>query len=272
MTIYADELFAANALSLLMLMYSYCILNRIKPRHFRFIGGAAVCGVYAVAEVWLRLPYILRAAALSGIVYICFGRRNILRHTSHILLLSFAAMGITLAAASALGLGAELIKGYAVIFSAEPVGALIYILSYPVYILAQKLRRIQKKYVHITIFHNGSSIKLRALYDSGNLLKYHGKPVLLLSWDAASPLFECGSYVEMRDMSDQFVLYETISGLGTLPVVEPDKCFADGVPRDLAAAAASSAICLFKNYRRECYAVSKKDHDTIYMYNSRKER
>ncbi len=228
MKIYADEIFALNAFSAAMLIYSYFIINKLRPPHKRIVAACALCGVYAVSETIFGLPRLLRVAVLAAMAYTVFKRGGVIRHTALLMLICFAVEGITLAAVSVTGAAAELAQGGVTLFASEPVTAAFYILSYPTFIAAQKIRNRRKKYRKLSVTYRDRKIETEILYDSGNLLKYHGKPVIMIAWEAAAPLFDCEDFDRLRDTSEAYVIYETINGGGAVPVIEPERCAING--------------------------------------------
>lgn len=236
MTIYADEIFAVNAFSNEMLMYSYCMIRGIKPRHGRIALSSAICGVYAAVETVFTLPHILRAGVLAALAYTIFGKEAILKHIAELMFICFAVEGITITAISAAGGYAELAKGGITLFASEPVTAGIYVLSYPAFVIIQTIRGRKKKYQRLAIEHRNRKIELNVLHDSGNLLRYHNKPVVMIAWEAAAPLFDFKSFAELKEGAEAFVIYETISGAGVVPVIEPERCRLDGAEVSAAAA------------------------------------
>jgi hypothetical protein len=66
------------------------------------------------------------------------------------------------------------------------------------------------------------------LADSGNLLKYHGLPVIFTDWQTVSRLIEKESYSGLMNSAEDFVMYGTVGGGGVLPIILPDICRADG--------------------------------------------
>ncbi|MGN0163361.1 MAG: sigma-E processing peptidase SpoIIGA [Candidatus Ornithomonoglobus sp.] len=236
MKIYVDEIFAVNMASQLLMLYSYSILSGIKTRHRRIIAAAAAGGVYAAAEAAAAMPHILRIPALALICFIAFGRRKLVHDTAQLMLLCLAVEGLTIAAVSLSGGSAELAKGAVTLFASEPVTAVFYIASYPAVLLYKKLSDMKKKYRRITVIHKGKATEFTALYDSGNLLKYHGRTVILTDLATGLAISGCGSYDELMANAEAFITYGTIGKSGALPVIEPEGCRVDG--RDAAAALA----------------------------------
>lgn len=239
MTIYADEIFLINTLSDALLLYSYSYLNGAKPRHKRLLSASAAGGLYAAFEAALALPQLLRAGVLFGLVYIVYGNGAIIKHTTRLMLMCFVIESITLTMIAAMGAGAVLARCGIVIFASEPISAALFISAYPLYILIMKLRAGKRKYMRLRLTYRGRTAKLDALCDSGNLLKYRGKPVIMAAWDSVSHLFDSTGYDELKEKSESFVIYHTISGAGLLPVIEPEHCEADGAEVSAAVAVVS---------------------------------
>lgn len=236
MTVYADMLFAVNALSNALLLYSYCFFYEIKRRHAKLAAASAAGAVYAVAEALFNLPRLLRGGVIIGMVYIAFGKAGLLKHTARIMLMCFAVEGITLAAMSAFGAGAALEGGGVVLFASEPLCAILYITAYPIYFLFSRLKARERKYIRLKIKYNQRAVTFDVLRDSGNLLKYHGRPVIMTAWEAMSPLFDYTGYAELKDKTDAFAIYETVNGAGVVPIIEGAECEIDGVAADSAVA------------------------------------
>lgn len=236
MVIYADELFFINMLANELLMYSYCVICKIKPQHGKMAAAAGGCAVYAVAEAVLRLPGFFRLALLPCMVYAGFGKQGIVRHTSRLMLMCFALEGVVMTALAAGGASAELAGGCVTVFTSEPFGAAVYIFAYPVLWTLSRLYNRERQCRHLYIEYDNKTTEFDVLYDSGNLLRYRNKPVIMAAWEAAAPLFEFDRYAELNDNADSFVIYETISGAGVVPVINPQRCVLEGSDIDAAVA------------------------------------
>ncbi|MGN1115749.1 MAG: sigma-E processing peptidase SpoIIGA [Candidatus Ornithomonoglobus sp.] len=236
MKIYVDEIFAVNMVSQLLMLYSYGILSGIKIRHWRIIAAAAAGGVYSAVEAAAAMPHILRIPALALICFIAFGRRRLVHYTAQLMLLCLAVEGLTIAAVSVIGGGAALAGGAVTLFASEPVTAEVYIAAYPAVLLYKKLSDIKKKYRRIAVIYKGKTTEFAALYDSGNLLKYHGRAVILTDLATGLAISGCGCYDELMANAETFITYGTIGKSGVLPVIEPERCLIDG--RETAAALA----------------------------------
>lgn len=236
MPVYADSVFTINLLSNALMLYSYSFFYGIKPHHSRLAAAAALGGLYATAEVILDLPHIIRVGVMILLVVTAFGKAGFIRHTSRIMLMCFAIEGITIAIVAMIGAGAELAYGSIVLFASEPVCAAIFITSYPVYCLTIKLIRVRQQYIRLDIRYNNREAHLNVLRDSGNLLRYHDRPVIMVAWDAAEALFEHSSYSELKENTETFAIYRTINGAGTVPIIEDAKCITDGIASNAALA------------------------------------
>lgn len=236
MTVYADEVFLINTLSNALLLYAYAYSSGRMQRHRRMVSAAAAGGFYAALEASLGIPPVLRAAVLPGVVYIAFGRTAIIKHTVRLMLICFVIEGITLTILSAAGAGAALTRGTVIIFASEPVCAAIFICAYPAYIIIMRLRARGRRHIRMRLTYRGRCAEFYALYDSGNLLKYRSKPVIMAAWDAVRDILDCPDYERFCDSAEDFVIYHTISGAGVLPIIEPDICEADGAEINAAVA------------------------------------
>lgn len=236
MTIYADELFAVNFVSNILLLLAYTVIFGIKRSHMRLAGSAAAGGLYAVCEAILELPVLLRIAALLLMILAAFGRHRLMLHTFRLMLLAVFAEGITLIAASVIGANAELAAGRITVFAPELPLFILYLLSYPVMLIVKRAAANSGRIKRVYIRYNNKEVRFNVLYDSGNLLKHHGRPVLIAEWQAVEELFSCKTYEEYRDQASDFVLYRTIGKNGAVPVFEPDACRIDGEPKDVSAA------------------------------------
>ncbi|MDD6763484.1 MAG: sigma-E processing peptidase SpoIIGA [Clostridiales bacterium] len=229
MKIYVDEIFAVNMLSQLLMLYSYGILSGHKCRHGRIIAAAAAGGAYSAAEAAAAIPHILRIPLLALLSLIAFGRGRLIRDTARLMLLCVLVEGLTIAVISISGGGAALAEGTVTLFASEPLTAVIYTASYPVLVIYKRLSDMRKKYRRITVIYKGKSTEFTALYDSGNLLKYHGNTVILTDLDTGLSISGCGSYEELLECAEAFITYGTIGKSGVLPVIEPERCRVDGM-------------------------------------------
>lgn len=228
MTIYADEVFAVNTVSNILLLYAYCTLYRIHVKKLRLIGAAAFGGVYSVFDAVFALPWIFRVVILFSMVCIAFGRRGNTLHTLRLMFISVCVEAVTLTGIVLVG-GSAVISGVITVFAQGTVAAIIYLISYPVIIGIKYIMRVKQKYRRVNVIYSGKEIEFVALHDSGNLLRYKGRPVIMVDWETAEVLFPYTDYTELEINSTAFVMYNTLSGGGMLPVFEDIKCYINGI-------------------------------------------
>lgn len=236
MTIYADELFAVNFISDFLLIYAYAVICGIKKRKRMIDIAAAAGGLYAVIEAVFGFSIVLRAVLPFIMAFISFGRHKALYNAAGLVLFSICIEGVTIAALSFFGAGAEFASGKVTLFTSGITAAFVYIASYPIIIAARHFFKRGGRYRTVEIYYNGREIKFRALYDSGNLLKYRGMPVVIADWHTAAGLFSAESYAELITSAPDVVSYSTISKSGIMPVFVPDICRIDGKQCSAAAA------------------------------------
>ncbi len=236
MTVYADELFAVNFISNILLFYAYALLHGIKRRRLRIITASAAGAVYAVIEAVLYIPMLFRAAVLAVMTVTAFGRARAVLNTLGIMFTAVCAEGITAAVLAFSGADARLASGAVTVFAPEAAAALAYFAAYPAMLLYKRIFRRGGRYKSVVLFLNGIRVSFRVMYDSGNLLKYKGLPVIIANWKEIRALFGCGTYAELIDCLPDMISYGTIGKSGVMPVFIPDKCTIDGM--ECAAAAA----------------------------------
>ena len=100
MTVYADELFAVNFVSNILLFYAYSLLRGIKPRRIRVLAAAAVGGLYAVIETVFGLHEVIRIPVLACMIAAAFGRSGFIVNLSGVMFVSVCAEGLTAAVLS----------------------------------------------------------------------------------------------------------------------------------------------------------------------------
>ena len=236
MTIYADEIFAVNSLSALLLIYVHFIIKGMPFSHLRITGAVLLCGIYSVFETVFSLPAIIRLPILICMTAVSSGIKGLIKNTFSLMFLSVCAEAATVAVLTLINGGAFIGGGIVTVFAPEGMAAIVYTLSYPTLILIKRLRIKMKKNRNVRIRYNGKEVSFSAMYDSGNLLKYHGKPVIIISWSKAAELFEADLYEELMSASEEFVMYGTIGSGGIIPIFKPECCFVGENKKDIYAA------------------------------------
>lgn len=231
MTIYADEVFAINTVSNILLLYSYCLLYRIHAKRARLLAAAVLGGLYAVFDAVLEPMWLARTAVLAVMAVLAFGKKGTAAHTLKLMFISVCVEAVTLTGIVIVG-GSAVISGAIIAFANGKIAAAIYLISYPTVIAIRYIMRKKQKYRRVTIVYNNREIEFFALRDSGNLLRYNGKSVITVEWRTARELFEYEDYSELELNSAAFIVYNTLSGGGILPVFENVKCYINGISAD----------------------------------------
>ncbi len=241
MTIYVDEIFAVNTFASAVLLYIYRFTGGVGAGARRILGAAAVSGAYAVAEAVLRLPHIMRIPALALTAFAAFGGRTVIKNTVALMLICVCIEGITAAVMASFGANARLAGGTVTIFASEPVTAVVYLLAYPALAAARRIAaRGRTRFV--TVRYRSRRADFKALYDSGNLLRHRGRPVLFLDMKTAEKLTGCADYAAIAAEAEEAVAYNTVNGGGAAPVLCGAKIYVDGVPAEAAAAVMNKSM------------------------------
>lgn len=236
MTVYADEVFFVNVVSCAMLLYSYAIMKNIKPWHIRIAAACVVCGCYAVFEAISGIGSFWRFPMLITVSASAFGVNGALRNSASLMLICIALEGIITFLTSVFGGAAVFSGGIITLFADSWVIIVIYILAYPFMLIINRVIKMRGKFRRIVMEYGGRRVEFTALYDSGNLLTYHGMPVIIIDQRTAGELLEFKSYDEWFENADAFVTYASLDKSGVMPVFIPSRCSSDG--RVLRAAAA----------------------------------
>lgn len=235
MTIYVDEIFAVNTFASAVLLYIYRFCGGVSAGRRRILGAAALSGLYAVCEAVLRLPHFMRVPAMALMVLAAFGRRLAVKNTVALMLVCACVSGITAAVMASFGVSARLAGGTVTVFASEPVTAAVYLLAYPVLIAARRIAARGRTRI-VSVRYRGRRADFAALYDSGNLLRYRGRPVLFLDMKTASELTGLPDYESIAAAAEEAVAYSTVNGGGAAPVLGGAQIYVDGAARDAAAA------------------------------------
>lgn len=236
MIIYADELFIVNVLSDFMLFCAYTVLYGVKKVYLRIAAASAFGGVFAVLDTVYDLSGVIRIPVLFIMVFIVFGRHRLLMNTLRLMMIIVLIQGITIMTVSAVGADALLVSGTVNVFVRGAELFIIYIFSYPVLLLIKKFIVKNDRIKSVYIECGGKKVCFNALYDSGNLLKYHNIPVMVVQWNAVMDLMNYSSYEEYYQNAEGYVLYKTIGKNGVIPIFKPSTCKIDGDIHNIAIA------------------------------------
>lgn len=232
MTVYADEVFAVNSVSNILLIYACNTLWGEKNNHLRIISAACIGGLYAVLEAAAGISFFVRPIVLIIMAAAANGFCGVFAKAFRLMLTAAAAEVIMLIFSQLIGSYVSIEYGTATVFENELLVFVLYISAYPLLCLINYIKGHKNKYCTCTVIINGRSLAMKSLYDSGNSLKYKDKPVVIASFNALSELLDASDYNELMSSATDFVLYSTISGGGVIPVIKPDKLLINKIEQE----------------------------------------
>lgn len=228
MVIYADLIFLINTVSDILLFSAYRYITHSKTSMVRITAVSVFGGMYSVLESVFRISCYVRPAVLTAMCALIWGHKNAVKNTINIYSAVLCVEGITMLFVSCMGADAYLAAGTVTVFIPKlklfAAAAASYILYAAVKIYLKKAERIKRTELVI----NKRKTALDVLYDSGNLLRYKNKPVMIVCFGAVKDLLNEQDYNSFFNRSEAFVHYSTIRGDGIAPVLEPESLSIDG--------------------------------------------
>ncbi len=232
MIVYADLLFLINFVVVFIVTgivsaYKYVNIPPLRRIFTALIGGIFAVIIY-VCNFITPVKFIIYLLSVFIICKLAFGG-TIRGNINNIVIFLFVIFVIQ----SVLVLLVSLFKNDVVLtlknnimyFDVSPILILIcFLFTYPVVsVLSQIMRANKKKRIYnLTIINNGKSINIKALYDSGNILKepISQKDVIILE----------AQYAEKIICNEEKIIeipYCTVSGKGIMRAFMPDVIFID---------------------------------------------
>ncbi len=232
MIVYADLLFLINFVVVFIVIgivcaYKYVKLS-LKRRMFASLMGGAfsvfiyVCNFITPVKgfIYLVSVFVICKSAFGGgikkninnmvvFLFVIFLIQSVL-----VLLVSFFENDVILT-----------LKNNVLYFDVSPgLILLCFLITYPVVCILSEIMRVQKnnRVYNITIINNGKSVSVKALYDSGNVLKepVSKKNVIILEAEFAQKILN-------GDEKMTQIPYCTVSGNGIINAFMPDVIFVD---------------------------------------------
>lgn len=255
--VYVDVLFAVNLVINYLLLLSTARFCGVYARRRRILAGAAFGALCAVplyfASPGVLLSLLIKLCLCAAVTAVTFGKQG--RGVFPRLCLSFTVISFVFAGGAAAlayigGTGGISVSGGIPYFGVP--SELIFAaaaLSYGVLTLIGAARgSARQKSSDIGISVDGRSLRLRALSDSGNMLRepISGKPVIVVPATAAASLFADAEARILSDLSARDVFdaysrltaaragmfrlapYKTAGGSGMMIVLRPDAVTVDG--------------------------------------------
>ncbi len=201
MEVYVEYAFAENFILDLLLLFLAVKCARAKTGVFRLLLAAAVGAAEAIIFPILSLPdwaaytvKLLGGALLPILTIKKSTKKTYFFATIAFFVLTFALGGILTAVYSFFDVPYAEGQGYFV--EAAPVGLVLGVaglFGIGVYYLSRsfyRYRKLKSNLFPVELRHNGRSLSLKALADTGNCLFFRGEPVSVLSPAAALLLFK----------------------------------------------------------------------------------
>ena len=240
--IYVDVLFLSNFIINCALLLCTAKLLSEKAAHGRIAASAALGGIYAVCMFFPELSMLtwmgLKLVFAFSMVTLAFGLKSInrlLKSTAAFLAVSFLFGGAAFALYyfTPLGAKAGIMQNNGVFYIKISLPTLLLfcalsylILNYSLYVF-KKRADMREKIVDITITLGEKSCMLRALCDTGNMLKspVEQKPVLICELSALSGILEKDDLTAFTDTQKGTpsvgILFLPYSSLGTKGALIP---------------------------------------------------
>lgn len=183
MSIYIDELFIINLVACLFLLEMYSSVFGLKAGLKRRLAAAA----FGAAVACIRFLYSglipLTLAAETAMPVIAFGKMPV-KKVLLLVMIKYAFSGLAVPAVSFFGGSAAIIRNGTIYFDISPrIFIVVFLICGMLSVLTARLLRLKRsrRFYTLVITKGDKSVKLKALYDSGNLLKnpYDGTEVVI---------------------------------------------------------------------------------------------
>lgn len=209
MTIYLDIVFLENFLLNYIIMLSTKLLITTKVKWYKLVISSALASLNSIIfylwdiNVWI-IELLIKILISIQMIWISFGRKRILRN-----LIFFYAVSLIFGGSSFLLLFSinpekivyknnSFVGDYPV--SVIILGTIISFIFMVVFAIVLKLRRNQIEIYELDVFYKGKFVKIKALVDSGNLLKepISNKDVVIVEKEILKPLFSKEIFDDMN--------------------------------------------------------------------------
>ncbi|MDO5396682.1 MAG: sigma-E processing peptidase SpoIIGA [bacterium] len=183
MSIYIDELFIINLVACLFLIELYSSVFDLKAGWKRRLAAAAFGGAVACIRFLFSRLTPLALAAEAAVPVIAFGKMPV-KKVLLLVLIKYAFSGLAVPAVSFFGGSAAIIRNGTIYFDISPrIFIVVFLICGALSMTTAKLLRLKRlrHFYTLVITKGGRNVKIKALYDSGNLLKnpYDGTDVVI---------------------------------------------------------------------------------------------
>lgn len=262
--IYIDVLFALNLVVNYLLLFLTARFSGLYVGRLRLLGGAALGALFSVLMFFPDLPLLpsafFKCLLCAAVTAVTFGKKSeghLLRLCFIFCSVSFALAGIVLALSLLTGGGGSVALRNGVPYFNVSLKLLLLSAAVAYGVLGAVFGggglRIARRTAEVEIFLQGRSMRLRALVDSGNLLRdpMTGKRVLVTGGSVLAPLFSdaaggvlarCGELGAAESFEKLSALYPGIFSLipyrdassefGLIVALRPDRVLVDGKEQD----------------------------------------
>lgn len=204
-SVYIDILFFVNLMINTIILMASAVILRIKYSCARVFAGAAVGALYACViffpKIHIIYTFAARASAAALICFIAFapkGVRQCVKQTVvfYITTAVFGVISLALLYFTDIGIRLGGVISNGVFYFNIPITYLVLscAVAYASISAADKFfrKRALRSYTDITVFMGGKSVELKALVDTGNMLRdpLSGKTVMIAEAKVMAPLFE----------------------------------------------------------------------------------
>lgn len=192
MSIYLDELFIINLVACLFLLAAYSSVFGMQSSVVRRLTAASAGAGIACVKFLFAVPEAVTAAAEAVLPLIAFGRMP-LKKLLLLVLIKYAFSGLAVPVITFFGGSAAIIRGGVIYFDISPrIFIAVFSGCCAFTVLTARLLRLvrNRKFYTLDVTRGNKTVRLKALYDSGNLLKnpYDGSGVIIAEKESASAL------------------------------------------------------------------------------------
>jgi len=205
LNVYIDILFLINLMINTVILLASATLMKIKYSALRIFTAATLGAIYSCVifypEMQLLYTFFSKIAAAVVISAVAFSPKNLLqclKQTAvfYAVTALFGIMTLSILYFSDIGIRLGGVISNGIFYFNIPLGYLAFSCgaTYIALILGSKFIKKSRlrSYTHITVINYGKSVDLKALVDTGNMLKdpFSGKTVMIAEAGILSPLFD----------------------------------------------------------------------------------
>lgn len=213
MTIYLDIVFLENFLLNYIIMLSTKLITSVNSKNYKLVISSALSSLYSIIiyvwniDIWI-IRFIIKVGISVQMMWIAFGRKCLIRNLVFFYLISLFFGG----------------SAFLLLFSINPekidlkenifvgvypvqiliIGAILSFLFIVIISIFLRIKRNRIEFYELDIFYKGKFVKVKALLDSGNLLKepISKKDVVIVEKEALKIFFSKEVFDDMNNILD----------------------------------------------------------------------